>query len=189
MVSVEAGQDHCTNIKYNSITVRPSYNGPHLIRTANARKTHANYLSMWSSRILTSNVAMLQNIFMSKQKWGAPPSICQCSACSFVDWVAQDHSCLPSTACMRDAQEASQVLQFTLLLVEKAGVAPDVTLRFTACKQVRVQVREPLWLWNPCGGPHKVQNRSNQWPHKMNLGPTKNSWWGGMMGVMLGWKF
>ena len=36
--------------------------------------------------------------------------------------------------------------QCTPLLVEKAGVAPDVTLRFIACKQVSVQVTEPLWL-------------------------------------------
>ena len=35
------------------------------------------------------------------------------------------------------------------LLVEKAGVAPDVILKFTACKQVRVQAREPPWDWNP----------------------------------------
>ena len=32
------------------------------------------------------------------------------------------------------------------LLVEKAGVAPDLTLRFTARKQVSVQVTEPPWL-------------------------------------------
>ena len=38
------------------------------------------------------------------------------------------------------------LIQCTLLLVEKAGVAPDVTLRFTAHKQVRVQVREPPLL-------------------------------------------
>ena len=38
------------------------------------------------------------------------------------------------------------LIQCTPLLVEKAGVAPDVTLRFTACKQVSVQVREPCGL-------------------------------------------
>ena len=38
------------------------------------------------------------------------------------------------------------LIQCTPLLVEKAGVAPDVTLRFTAHKQVRVQAREPPWL-------------------------------------------
>ena len=64
-------------------------------------------------------------------------------------------------------------VQCTPLLVEKAGVAPDVTLRFTACKQVRVQVREPPWLYNPWGGSHKVQNRGNQWLHKMDLDRTK----------------
>lgn len=38
------------------------------------------------------------------------------------------------------------------------------------CKHVRVQVREPPWLW---GGSHEVQNRGNQWPHKTDLGSTK----------------
>ena len=30
-----------------------------------------------------------------------------------------------------------------------------------------------LWLWNPWGGSPKVQNKGNQWLHKMNLSPTK----------------
>ena len=38
------------------------------------------------------------------------------------------------------------LIQCTPLLVEKAGVAPDMTLRFTTHKQVSVQVREPPWL-------------------------------------------
>ena len=38
------------------------------------------------------------------------------------------------------------LIQCTPLLVEKAGVAPDVTLRLTAPKQVSVQLREPPWL-------------------------------------------
>ena len=63
--------------------------------------------------------------------------------------------------------------QCTPLLVEKTGVAPDLTLRFTAHKQISVQARETPWLWNPCGGPHKVQNRGNHWPHKMDFGPKK----------------
>ena len=37
------------------------------------------------------------------------------------------------------------LIQCTLLLVEKAGVTPDVTFRITACKQERVQARYPLW--------------------------------------------
>ena len=62
----------------------------------------------------------------------------------------------------------------TPLLVEKAGVTPDVTFGITACKQESMQARDPLWIWNPWGRTHKVQNRSNQWLHKMGLGPTKN---------------
>ena len=38
------------------------------------------------------------------------------------------------------------LIQCTPLLVEKAGVAPDVTFRLTAHKEVSVQVREPPWL-------------------------------------------
>ena len=65
------------------------------------------------------------------------------------------------------------LIQCTPLLVEKAGVAPDVTFRITACKQERVQARYPLWIWNPWGRTNEVQNRSNQWLHKMDLGPDK----------------
>ena len=66
------------------------------------------------------------------------------------------------------------LIQCTPLLVEKAGVAPVVTFRIAAHKQERVQARYPLWLWNPWGRTHEVQNRSNQWLHKMDLGPDKN---------------
>ena len=38
------------------------------------------------------------------------------------------------------------LIQCTPLLVEKAGVTPDVTFRITACKQERVQARYPLWI-------------------------------------------
>ena len=65
------------------------------------------------------------------------------------------------------------LIQCTPLLVEKAGVTPDVTFRITACKQERVQARYPLWIWNPWGRTHEVQNRSNQWLYKMDLGPDK----------------
>ena len=57
------------------------------------------------------------------------------------------HCCLPSAACMRAVWKVGLavhiLIQCTPLLVEKAGVALDVTLRFTACKQVSVQVRQP----------------------------------------------
>ena len=68
----------------------------------------------------------------------------------------------------------NKLIQCTPLLVEKAGVAPEVTFGITARKQERVQVRDPLRIWNPWGRTHKVQNRSNQWLHKLGLGPTKN---------------
>ena len=54
-----------------------------------------------------------------------------------------------ASICMRDDQKASllyTLIQFTLLMVEKACVTQDVTLRFTACNQVRLQDREPSWL-------------------------------------------
>ena len=40
-------------------------------------------------------------------------------------------------------------------------------------RQERMQARYPLWIWNSWGRTHKVQNRSNQWLHKINLGPNK----------------
>ena len=49
----------------------------------------------------------------------------------------------------RDVRKAGllyTLCQCTPLLVEKGGVATDVTVRFTVCKQVCVQVREPPWL-------------------------------------------
>ena len=66
------------------------------------------------------------------------------------------------------------LIQCTPLLVEKAGATPVVTYRITLCKQERVQARYPLWIWNPWGRTHEVQDRSNQWLHKMDLGPKKN---------------
>ena len=65
------------------------------------------------------------------------------------------------------------LIQCTPLLVEKAGVAPDVTIGITVYKQERVQARDPLRIWALCGRTHKVQNRSNQWLYKLGLGPTK----------------
>ena len=38
------------------------------------------------------------------------------------------------------------LIQCTPLLVEKAGVVPDMTLRLTTYKQLSVRVREPPWL-------------------------------------------
>ena len=109
--------------------------------------------------------------------------------CMLICWLGSPRSLLPDLYCLHEgcawgkpAVHMLWVIQFIFLLVEKAGAAPDVTLRFTACKKVRVQVRELPWLWNPWGGSHKVQNMSNQWPHKMNLSPTKISRWGGVMG-------
>ena len=65
------------------------------------------------------------------------------------------------------------IIQCTSLMVEKASVASDMILRFTAHNQVTVQAREPTWLWNPWGWSHEVQYGGNQWPHKMDLGPSK----------------
>ena len=101
-------------------------------------------------------------------------------------WAA--HHCIRGSnpdACERSpaSHAVYRFIQCTPLLVEKAGVAPDVTFGITTCKQERVQARDPLWIWNPWGMTHAVQNRSNQWLHKMGLGPTiffykkqKNIW-------------
>ena len=61
-------------------------------------------------------------------------------------------------------------MRLTPILAEKAGVAPDLTLRFNTRKHERVQVREPPWLQ---GRSYKVQNRGNQWLlHKVDFDPT-----------------
>ena len=87
-------------------------------------------------------------------------------------WAA--HHCVGGSnpdACERSLASHAiyMLIQCTPLLVEKAGVAPVVTFRITAHKQERVQVRYPLWIWNPSGRTHEVQNRSNQWLHKWTL--------------------
>ena len=59
------------------------------------------------------------------------------------------HCCLPSVASMRDVWKVSllstRLYSVHHFLVEKAGVAPYVTLIFTASKQARVQVSEASW--------------------------------------------
>ena len=42
--------------------------------------------------------------------------------------------------------ESLTFLQLIMLLVEKAGVAPDITFRFTVRYQVSMQLIEPLWF-------------------------------------------
>ena len=91
-------------------------------------------------------------------------------------WAA--HHCVGGSnpnACERSlaSHAVYTLIQCTPLLVEKAGVTPVVTFRITARKQERVQARYPLWIWNPWGRTHEVQNRSNQWLHKMDLGSKK----------------
>ena len=58
----------------------------------------------------------------------------------------------------------------TPLLVEKAGVAPDMTFRITACKQERVQARYPLWIWNPWGRTHEVPKQ------EQSVAPQNGPW-------------
>ena len=65
------------------------------------------------------------------------------------------------------------LIQCTPLLVEKAGVALYETIGITTHKQERVKARDPLRIWNLWARTHEVQNRSNQWLHKLGLGPTK----------------
>ena len=75
--------------------------------------------------------------------------------------------------CLEGGPDVYMLIQCTSLLVENAGVAPDMTLKFTMHMQASMQAREPSWLWNPWGGSHEVQNRGNHWRHKMDHGPTK----------------
>ena len=96
-------------------------------------------------------------------------SVCNVSDLVTHHWAA--HHCVDGSnpnSCERSlaSHVVYTLIQCTPLLVEKAGVAPVVTFRITACKQEKVQVRYPLWIWNPWRRTHEVQNRSNQWLHK-----------------------
>ena len=61
------------------------------------------------------------------------------------------------------------LIQCTPLLVEKAAVAPDVTLRLTACKQVSVQVRETPGFKTHGEGHTKSKLRAISDPTKWTL--------------------
>ena len=51
-----------------------------------------------------------------------------------------------SEGCLEGGPAVYMPIQCTPLLVKKAGVPPDVTLRFTTCKQAHVQARGPPWF-------------------------------------------
>ena len=68
-------------------------------------------------------------------------------------------------------------IQCTLLLVEKAGVAPVVTFRITARKQERVQARDPHWLWNPWGRTHLQARKSAGERSTLALKPMRKDTW------------
>ena len=89
----------------------------------------------------------------------------------FLDAAQVSNPLLPAHRCMHERclEGEPAVYMFTPLLVEKAGVAPDMTLRFTACKQVSVQARKLPWLWNPWEGSHKVQLGAVSGPTKWTL--------------------
>ena len=61
------------------------------------------------------------------------------------EWPKITAACPPllEWGCMKGKPAVYTLIQFILIL---AGVAPDLTLRFTAYKKVRVQLREPPWL-------------------------------------------
>ena len=51
--------------------------------------------------------------------------------------------CCLHEGCLKGKSAVYTLIKCTLLMVEKADVVPDVTLRLTMHKQVGVQVREP----------------------------------------------
>ena len=77
-------------------------------------------------------------ICMLKQKGCTPVNFPM--QCMLICWLSGPRSLLPSLHCLHEGCPEGKpavhtLIQFTLLLVEKTGVAPHVTLRFTACKQ------------------------------------------------------
>ena len=89
-----------------------------------------------------------------------PADVAEWIARSFVEWAstrsnltaAQVTKPLSSSlhylhdGCPEGDSAVHMLIQCTPILVEKTDVAPDVTLRFTVCKQVRMQARELPWL-------------------------------------------
>ena len=62
-----------------------------------------------------------------------------------------EHTLLPALlcyyeGCLEGKPAVYKLIQCTLLLVEKAGVALNMSLTFTVCMQVRLQTRELPWL-------------------------------------------
>ena len=81
------------------------------------------------------------------------------------------------------------LIQCTPLLVEKGDDNPDMTFRITKHKQEIVQVRDPLWIWNPWGRTHKVQKQEQSvapqngpWSNKFFLKKVGN------VGILVLWR-
>ena len=131
---------------------------------------YRSQLCSWLGTLLTNRYHCLlssysqrnNGIYQRKQSAGVAEWI----ACSLVKWVAYFVS-QPALFSWHDARKAS--LLYTPLLVEKTGRAPDNTLRFRAHKQVRLQMREPPWLWNPCGPSDEVQKHRVTIPCKWSF--------------------
>ena len=81
---------------------------------------------------------------------------------------------LPALRCLREGCPEGEfavymLIQCTPLLVEKAGVAPDMTL----CTSKYKCKGENHPGFESHGEGHTESKIGNQWPHKMDLGPTK----------------
>ena len=85
-------------------------------------------------------------------------------------WAA--HHCVGGSnpnACERSLASHAiyMLIQYTPLLVEKAGVAPEVNLRNPLCAgEEACKWGNPPWLWNPGQTSPEVQNRGISGPTK-----------------------
>ena len=141
---------------------------------------HTRWTPPWGIQFFRFDIQILRNVAASRvhapyevhvPPTGNPGSATDVSACLC---ECQDntpqlpkvsiHLCLPCSAYMTGCPEGGPAV-YTLtqclpLSVEKTGVSPDVTLRFTT-RSVNGPGFETHWE-----GSHEVQNRDNQWPTK-----------------------
>ena len=124
-------------------------------------------------------------IFIVIKKYHAPAGVAEWTARSLVERASTTSlaqiillpklactvACPPLLAWWMSRRWACCIHTYTVCtpISGKGRCSTRHDLRFSAHKQVSVQVREPPWLWNPWAGSHEVQNRGNQWPHKWTL--------------------
>ena len=137
------------------------YEHRHIVFTYFLKKSNIFYCLKYVSKILLVNNSSVGNTSdLVMHCWGAHHCICG----------SNPDACERSLA----SHAIYTLIQCTPLLVEKAGVTPEVNLRNLLCagKEASKWGNSP-WLWTPEQTSPKVQNRDISGPTKKDLCPTK----------------